>query len=64
MKKTATTPNENFNKAMNLFFGSNPANPYWFLFVLYLRKKHLLSIENNYPGDSANTLTPFNEPTY
>ena len=64
MKKTATAPNEIFNEAMDWFFGFNPVNPYWFLFVLYLRKKHLLSIENNYPGDSVNALTPFNEPTY
>ena len=64
MKKTATAPNEIFNEAMDWFFGHNPVNPYWFLLVLYLRKKHLLSIENNYPGDSINALTPFNEPSY
>lgn len=64
MKKSATAPHEIFNEAMDWFFGHNPKNPYWFLLVLYLRKKHLLSIENNYPGDSINALTPFNEPGY
>lgn len=64
MKKTATAPNEIFNEAMDTFFGFNPVNPYWFLLVLYLRKKHLLSIEPNYPGDSINALTPFNDPSY
>lgn len=64
MKKTATAPNEIFNETMDEFFGFNPVNPYWFLLVLYLRKKHLLSIEANYPGDSINTLTPFNDPSY
>lgn len=34
-----------FNNTLNEFFSSKPANPYWFLLAMYLRKKGSLSID-------------------
>lgn len=34
----------------------NPENPYWFLFVLYLRKNNRLNIINNYDTHAHNVL--------
>lgn len=33
---------KNFNEILHRFFGQNPANPYWALIALYLRKNHKL----------------------
>lgn len=52
---------EIFNEAVNKFFGHNPANPYWALVALYLRKNHQIEIKENYTGDTVNVIAPVAE---
>lgn len=40
-----------FNKAVELFFGMNPAKRYWMLLALYFAKIHHLKIVDNYDGN-------------
>ena len=47
-----------FNNAINYFFGCNPANPYWILLAMYLRKAGTLAIVNDYEGDARNIIAP------
>lgn len=49
---------EIFNEAVNKFFGHNPANPYWVLIALYLRKNHQIEIMEDYMGDHVNVIAP------
>lgn len=64
MQTTQKTSAQIFKEAIDWFFGHNPANPFWFLFVLCLRKKNLLSIEENYSAKSINNLTHNNSRDY
>lgn len=41
---------ENFNNALNLFFGMNPTNKYWILAALYFAKNRKLEAIDNYKG--------------
>lgn len=40
-----------FNKAIDLFFGMNPAKRYWILLALYFAKNRKLHVIDNYTGD-------------
>lgn len=53
---SAKTPASKFANAVDFFFGHNPANPYWALVALTLRKKHLLAIVENFEGPACNIL--------
>lgn len=45
-----------YNDAVNMFMGMNPKNPFWLLFVLYLRKYNKLEIVDRVDCDSHNVL--------
>lgn len=56
MMNSAKTPASKFVNAVDFFFGHNPANPYWALVALTLRKKHLLAIVEDFEGPACNKL--------
>lgn len=56
--QTNYTSFSKFNNAINYFFGCNPANPYWILLAMYLRKAGTLAIVNDYEGDVINVIAP------
>lgn len=58
MMTSAQTSATAFNNAVDFFFGHNPANPYWALVAMYLRKENALSIEENYEDDKNNVIAP------
>ena len=45
---------EKFNKAVELFFGMNPAKRYWILLALYFAKTKNLCAINNYDGKNGD----------
>lgn len=65
MMTSAKTPASMFANAVDFFFGHNPANPYWALVALTLRKKHLLAIVEDFECPVCNILdilaTVYNE---
>lgn len=58
MMTSAQTSAAAFNNAVDFFFGHNPANPYWALVAMYLRKENALSIVQNYDGDKDCVIAP------
>lgn len=58
MMTSAQTSAAAFNNAVDFFFGHNPANPYWALVAMYLRKENALAIVENYEGDENNIIAP------
>ena len=53
-----------FNDAVNNFFSFNPANPYWILLAMYLRKNNELAVVENYDGESINIIAPQADKSY
>lgn len=47
-----------FNQAIDIFFKHNPANPYWILLAMYLRKQESLNVVPNYKGPEINIIAP------
>lgn len=49
--KNMSNETEKFNKALDLFFGMNPAKRYWILLAFYFAKNKKLQAIDNYIGD-------------